>query len=79
MGNPGSSILESEPFKAWPVEKSVEDDLEERIIHYVFNGNGLELRCDSDDKVSVAIARRNKGARNLFQANKRFLARMALG
>lgn len=44
-----SCILESEPFKKWPVERSAEDDLEDRILHYVFNTNGLELHCDSND------------------------------
>ena len=52
IGSHISTMLESEPFKYWPVEKSVEDDLDEQIIQYVFNGNGLELRCDSDGIIS---------------------------
>ena len=53
LGSHVSKILESEPFKNWPVERSVDDDLDERIIHYVFNEHGLELRCDADENVST--------------------------
>jgi hypothetical protein len=53
LGIPASTMLEDAPFKLWLVEKSFEEDLEEPIIHYVFPQHGLELRCDSDNKVSV--------------------------
>ena len=53
LGNPASAMLEDLPFKVWPVQKSFEDDLPERIIHYVFPQHGLELRCDSHDNVST--------------------------
>lgn len=53
LGNPASTMLESSPFKLWPVEKSFEDDLPEPIIHYVFPQHGLELRCDRHDIVST--------------------------
>jgi len=50
---PVSKLLESEPFKSWPVERSVDDDLDERVIDYVFEGHGLALQCDSEDRISV--------------------------
>src|SRR5438874_8826877 len=53
LGNPASAMLADAPFKNWPLKKSFRDDLEEPIIHYVFPQNGLELRCDLDDKISV--------------------------
>ena len=57
LGKHVSSILEREPFKNWPVERSVELDLEEPIIQYVFKGHALALRCDRDDKISVIFLR----------------------
>jgi len=48
-----SKIFGSFPFNEWPVEKTIEDDLDEPVIQYVFNGHGLELRCDRDDTISV--------------------------
>ena len=53
LGSPASTMLEDAPFKLWPVEKSFEDDLEKPIFHYIFPQNGLELRCDGDDRVST--------------------------
>jgi len=53
LGKHVSIMLEETPFKNWPVEKSFEDDLEERIIHYVFKEHGLALRCDKNDKICV--------------------------
>jgi hypothetical protein len=55
LGKNISQLLESEPFKHWSVERTVEDDLDERIIHYVFDKNGLELRCDCKDDVSAVF------------------------
>jgi len=52
-----TSILESEPFKDWPVERSTESELEEPIIQYVFKGHGLALRCDREDRISVIFLR----------------------
>jgi len=48
-----SEFLSQKPFKDWEVERSTEDDLEQPIINYVFPGQGLQLRCDQYDKISV--------------------------
>ena len=53
LGMHVSKMLEREPFKGWTVERSTEEDLDELIIHYIFTGHGLELRCDSAETVSV--------------------------
>lgn len=48
-----AELLGNTPFRDWPVERSVSDDLDERVVHYVFYGNGLEVRCDGREKVSA--------------------------
>lgn len=53
LGQNIAGLLKESPYKTWPVERSYEDDLEEPIIHYVFPENGLELRCDRNDRISV--------------------------
>jgi hypothetical protein len=53
LGKHVSNMLQKAPFKNWTVERSTEDDLDEQIVHYVFPGYGLELRCDLNDKISV--------------------------
>jgi hypothetical protein len=53
LGCQTSIMLSDYPFKSWIVERSVEGDLDPPIIHYLFPGRGLELRCDDDEKISV--------------------------
>lgn len=53
IGNHISQLLEKDPFRCWPVEKSIEEDLDEPITCYVFNAHGLEVECDRDDKICV--------------------------
>jgi len=53
IGRPVSRILETEPFRQWPVERSVHFGLGEPEIIYVFKDHGLELRCSRDLRVSV--------------------------
>jgi hypothetical protein len=55
LGRNVTNLLERRPFKDWPVEKSISDDLDETVVHYVFEANALELRCDSQNVVSVLI------------------------
>lgn len=35
------------------MERSVSDNLDERLVRYVFEGNGLELRCNGQELVSA--------------------------
>ena len=53
LGRDVTDFLNTAPFKDWPVEKSVENELGERIVHYIFDGNGLELRCDGRENIST--------------------------
>lgn len=53
LGKAVSALLEASPFNTWAVQRSVEDDLPEPIIHHVFPGCGLELRCDHHEMTSV--------------------------
>lgn len=56
-----SIMLKDEPFKNWAVERSLEEDLDPPIVHYVFPRRGLELRCDDDEKISVIFLRSHEG------------------
>jgi hypothetical protein len=51
LGQPVSRLLGTAPFNGWPVERSVDEDLD--LIHYVFPEHMMELRCDNDERVSV--------------------------
>lgn len=53
LGRPVTELLEAAPFKDWPVERSVERDLEEPIVEYIFEKNGVELRCDANEAVKA--------------------------
>lgn len=52
LGRDASILLDATPFKNWTFEKSVEDDLEESLIDYVFAQHGMDFVCDGDDKVN---------------------------
>lgn len=63
LGSHVSVLLRSEPFDQWPVERSIEEDLEENEtleIDYVFDGHALSLRCDSDDRIIVIFLEADK-------------------
>src|SRR5882757_7622136 len=53
LGKHISIMLEKTPFKNWPVEKYIEDDLEEKPTHYTFKGHSIEVRCDQDGKINT--------------------------
>ena len=53
LGHSASIMLDAVPFKHWVVQKSFDDDLDVPLTHYVFPENGLELRCDRDDRISA--------------------------
>jgi hypothetical protein len=57
---PASFMLTELPYSAWHVEKSFENALGQPIIHYLFPVNGLELRCDSEDKVNTIFLYSNE-------------------
>lgn len=53
LGKHISKMLDLDPFKSWSVKRSIEHDLEERRIHYVFENHGLEVQCDGKDHVQT--------------------------
>lgn len=53
LGSRIDNLLESEPFKDWNVERSIEDALEEPRVFYVFPNRGLQIRCCSLEKIRV--------------------------
>lgn len=61
LGHNASEMLSTPPFNGWSYEKSLEEDLDLPIIHYIVKECGLELRCDLDDKVSVIFVNAGRG------------------
>lgn len=55
IGSHVSRILESEPFNNWPVERTVEEDLDEARIDYIFDGHGMSVICDDDENVTTVF------------------------
>lgn len=63
LGSPASAVLEDEQFKDWPVERSVEQELEVPILEYVYPKHGLELLCDPDDRIHTIFLKSDKFVR----------------
>lgn len=58
LGRHISSLLGDAPFKAWPVEVSVEDDdPDDPRIYYVFLHGALEAFCGLDERIKVIFVR----------------------
>lgn len=55
LGQPVSTLLGTAPFNGWPVERSVEEELE--IISYVFPEHMVEMNCDYEERISVIFLR----------------------
>jgi len=53
LGKSISILLETTPFKNWPVEKVIEEELEEKLTSYIFKEHGFEVSCDPNDTISV--------------------------
>jgi hypothetical protein len=51
LGENVSGLLESAPFKRWPVERALDNDSDPPVIGYTFEGCGLEISCDLDERV----------------------------
>jgi hypothetical protein len=60
MGRHVASMFEVAPFKNWPFERSVEADLEELRIDYIFTGRALVIECDRNEAVCVIFMRREE-------------------
>lgn len=53
LGKPVSELLESPPFKFWAFERSVDEDLPDRIINYTSDQQSFHLICDNDEKIQT--------------------------
>jgi len=51
LGKNVDCLLQSAPFKQWPVKRAVDSDADPPVIGYVFEGCGLQLNCDMDGRV----------------------------
>lgn len=53
LGQSASTLLTDTPFNDWTYERTVEDDLDELAIAYVFSGTGVSISCDGQNTVST--------------------------
>lgn len=60
LGSPVELILDSDPFCNWPVEKTIESDLDPPILHYVFPERSLEFRCDENGLLTTIFVNSEK-------------------
>ena len=72
LGRSAMSFLEMEPFKTWPFERTVDDDLEEHVIEYVCQTLPMNL-----GKLQIKLMNLGIGPLDLHifipQAENRFL------
>jgi hypothetical protein len=50
LGQKASCLLEAEPFKNWPIKRSVDDDSDPPEVRYSFVNCGLRFNCDRHDE-----------------------------
>lgn len=55
LGRPASTMLSDAPFKYWEVNRTVDSDLDEPVIDYVFPKHSLDFVCDNSDTVSTVF------------------------
>lgn len=53
LGRAASDMLSDIPFRYWPFDRSVDNDLNEPVIDYTFPDNGLDIVCDQGDRVAT--------------------------
>jgi len=53
LGKPVSELLESQPFKFWEFERSVDEDLPDRIINYTSDQHFISLTCDEYERIQT--------------------------
>ncbi len=50
LGQKASCLLSAEPFKNWPIERSVDDESDPPEVRYSFVDCGLRFNCDRHDE-----------------------------
>ena len=53
LGAHSSELLASEPFSAWAFRRTVESELPEIEVWYEFDGRGVEVICDEDERIQT--------------------------
>lgn len=53
LGKHISELLGTSPFAEWPFRTSAIDQEEEHLISYVFEENGMEIKCDSNRRIET--------------------------
>jgi len=61
LGTHLSDLLTISPFSGWKVTRSVEEDLPKKEIWYEFEGHGVEVICDEDDRIRTIFLHRRDG------------------
>ncbi|NVB79479.1 MAG: hypothetical protein HOV81_13875 [Kofleriaceae bacterium] len=56
-----SSLLADRPFAGWQVTRTVDEETSEDEAHYLFEGHGVELICDQQERVLTIFLRRGDG------------------
>lgn len=61
LGAPVGELLRSPPFSAWHVSRSTEEDLPKKEIWYEFEGHGVEVICDEEERIRTIFLHRGDG------------------
>jgi hypothetical protein len=61
LGTHISDLLAISPFSVWAVTRSVDEDLPRKEIWYEFEGHGVEVICDDDDRIRTIFLHRGDG------------------
>ncbi len=51
LGKEASIVLADDPFKDWTFKRTLENDLDQPLIDYVFARDGMDFVCDEGDRL----------------------------
>jgi hypothetical protein len=61
LGAPVNELLAAPPFSAWNATRSIEEDLPKREIWYEFEGHGVDVICDENERIRTIFLHRGDG------------------
>lgn len=61
LGRHVSELLAVPPFAQWEVARSTEEDLPKKEVWYEFEGHGVEVICDEDERIRSIFLHRGDG------------------
>lgn len=73
LGEHSSEMLETEPFAVWSFQRSVDDDVGERIVYNTSEEHGLEVHCDRNERITTLfldVDRCSEGERIFFEIDR---------